>query len=73
MLVNETPDILSSGSTSTKRANVLPQDLANSRSREIQVYTFPIALKFDRLRCRDACEISERYDNYKIQSRGFET
>ena len=23
--------------------------------------------------CRGACQISERYDNYNIQSRGFET
>ena len=24
-------------------------------------------------RCRDVCQISERYDNYNIQSHGFET
>ena len=29
------------------RTDVLPQDLVKSRIREIQVYTFPIPLKFD--------------------------
>ena len=44
------------------------------RSREIRVLTFPIALKSPRQqRCRDACQIAERYDHYNIQSRGFET
>ena len=28
--------------------DVLPQDLVKSRSREIRIQTFPIALKFDR-------------------------
>ena len=32
----------------TKRTDVLPQYLVKSRSREIRVYTFPIALKFNR-------------------------
>ena len=32
----------------TKREDVLPQDLAKIRSREIRVETFPIALKYDR-------------------------
>ena len=58
----------------TKRADVLPQDFVKSRIREVRVQTFPIALKFHRhMRCRDASQISERYDDYNIQSRGFET
>ena len=32
----------------TKQMGALPQDRVKSRSREIRVYTFPIALKFDR-------------------------
>ena len=49
-------------------------DLVKTRSREIQVETFPIALKFDRhLGSSDACQISERHDHYNIRSRGFET
>ena len=42
----------------TKRTDVLPQYIVKSRSRAIQVYTFLIALKFDRHRCcRDACRV----------------
>ena len=37
-----------SGPLFTKGTDVLPQDLAKSRSREILVQTFTIALKFDR-------------------------
>ena len=58
----------------TKRTDVLPQDLVKSRSHEIRVEIFPIALQFDRQQCcRHACKISERYDNCNIQSRVFET
>ena len=32
----------------TKRTDVFPQDFVKSRSREIWIYTFPIALKIDR-------------------------
>ena len=36
---------------------------------------FPIALQFDRQQewYRDACQIPERYHNYSIQSRSFDT
>ena len=37
-----------SGPVFTKRTDGLPQDHVKSRSREIRVYNFPIALKFDR-------------------------
>ena len=61
----------------TKRTVVLPWDLSKSRSPEIRVLTFPIALKFDRhLRSRFYrydCHISERWYYYNIQSRGLET
>ena len=41
-----------------------PQDLVKSWNREIWVYIFPIALKFDRhqQRRRDVCQISKQYD-----------
>ena len=55
----------------TKRTDVLPQDLAKSRSREIRIWTFPIALKFDRhlgSTAAEACQIPERYNHYNIQS-----
>ena len=62
----------------TKWWDVLPQDLVKSWSRKIRILTFPIALKFDRHAtgqqyCQDDCQISERYNHYNIQSRGFET
>ena len=57
----------------TKRTEILPQDLVKYRSREIHLQTFPIALKFDRQRCWDACQFLERYDHYNAQSRDFET
>ena len=58
----------------TKRMDVLPQDLAKSRSSEIQVWTFPITPKFDRhLGSTAACQISEPYDHYNTQSRGLKT
>ena len=56
--------------------NVLPQDTVKSQSREIQVYIFQIDLDLDRQigsSVHDACQISERYYHYNIQSRGFET
>ena len=39
-------EIRSSGPLVTKGTDVLPQDLAKSRSLEIMAYTFPITLKF---------------------------
>ena len=65
-----------SGTLFTKRTDILRQDLVKSRSREIQVKIFPIALKFDRHLDSNAAEmpvISERCDHYNIQSRGVET
>ena len=48
-----------------------------SWSREIQVYAFSkrseILQAPRQQRCRDACQISERYDYHNIQFRGFET
>ena len=49
-----------------------------SWSLEIRVEYFPIALKFNRhlgssAAKPNACQTSERYDHYNIQSRGFET
>ena len=65
-----------SGSLFTKQWDVFPQDFVKSRSREIRVY-FPNRFEFwyaaRQLRCRDACQISERYDQYDIQPRGIET
>ena len=55
------------------RTDALPQDLVTSRNSKIRVLPFPIALKIDRHFGRDTCQISERYDHYNIQSRGFET
>ena len=50
----------------TKRADVLPQDLAKSRSCEIRVYTFPIVLKFDRHLGSTAAEMSVKYQSDTI-------
>ena len=47
----------------TKRTGVLPWHLMNSRSREIRVYTFLIALIFDRHRGSSAAEM-----HVKLQS-----
>ena len=62
---------------SIKQAGDLPQGLVESRSREILCYTFTIDVKFGRhigsAADISACQIWERYVNYYIQSRGFET
>ena len=63
----------SSGPLFTKRTGVLLH-LAKSRGREIQIQTFyrsKIWQASRQQRCRDACEISEGYDHYNIQFRGF--
>ena len=52
---------------------VLPQDIAKSRSRKIRCYNDRIALKFDRRFCRDACQILDRLEKSKPETRGFET
>ena len=60
-----------------RRMDVLPQDLVKSRmsrdsgsniSNHSEIWQAP-----RQSCCRDACQISERYDRYNIQSRGFET
>ena len=50
----------------TKRTDVLPQDLMKSRSREIRVDTFPIALKFDRQLGSSAAEMPVKFQSDKI-------
>ena len=61
------------------RKDVFSQDLVKSRSHEIGTLNCHIALKFDSWQahrqqcCRSACQISERSDNSKYKSRGFET
>ena len=61
----------------TKMTDALPQDLVKTRNREIRVYTFLIALKFDRHLGSAAAEMPvnflQRCDHYNIQSSGFET
>ena len=53
--VHKFGDSWAPGPLFTKRTDVLPQDLAKSRSLKIHIQTFPIALKFDRhLDCSDA-------------------
>ena len=58
-----------------KRTDVLPQYLVRSRSREIRklYQSLWILTGTSAQRWWDACEISERYDHYNTQSRGFET
>ena len=50
----------------TERTDVLPQDLLMSRSREIRVYAFPIALKFDWHLGSSAAEMPVKYQSDKI-------
>ena len=62
----------------TKWLNVLPPNFLKVRSRKIACYDDRIALKFDRHHgsaacCRGACQISERLENYKPESRGLMT
>ena len=45
-----------------------PRDSGLDFSNRSQIWQAP-----RQQRCRDACQISERYDHYNIQSRGFET
>ena len=46
-----------------------------SRSREIQVYAFQMALEFDRYIGNSATEMPAKFqsDHYSIQSGGFDT
>ena len=50
----------------TKRVDVLPQDLAKSRNREIRVWTFPIALKFDKHPGSRAAEMPVKWQSDTI-------
>ena len=45
----------------TERTDVLPQDLVKSRNREIHIYTFSIALKFDRHLGSGAAEMPAKF------------
>ena len=45
---------------------ILPQDLVKSRSHEIRVQIFPIALKFDRYLGSSAAEMPVKYQNDTI-------
>ena len=60
----------------TKQTDVLPKDLVKSRSREIGCYNDCIEVKFYMHRqhcCRGTYQISERFEQSKPESRGFET
>ena len=61
----------------TRWTNVLPPNLVRSRSREIGYYNDRIAQKvdshLDQRCCRGACQISERLEKAKPESRGFKT
>ena len=50
-----------SGPLFTKPTDVLPQDFVKSRSCEIQVYTFPIVLKFDGHLSSSAAEMPVKF------------
>ena len=63
-----------SGPLFTKRTDVLRQDLAKSWDSGLNLsHCSEIWLAPRQHRCRDACQILERYDHYNNQSRGFET
>ena len=55
-----------SGPLFTKRTDVLPEDLAKSRTREIRVETFPITLKFDRHLGSGAAEMAVKFQSDTI-------
>ena len=48
------------------RTDFLPQNLLKSRSRKIWVYTFPIALKFDRRLGSSAAEMPDNLQSDTI-------
>ena len=66
-----------SGPLFTKRTDVSPQDFVKSRSCEIRIYSFSIALKFDRHLGSSAEKMSAKFQGDTIimqpKSRGFET
>ena len=49
-----------------KRTDVLPQDLVKSRSRDIRVKTFAIALLFDRYTGNIATDLPAKFQNDMI-------
>ena len=53
-----------------KRADVLPQDIVKSRSREIRCCNYRIALKWDRHLGKAAAEVPDKCQG---DSHGFET
>ena len=55
-----------SGPPFTKRTDVLPQDRVTSRGRDIRVYTFPIAVKFDRHLGSSAAEMPIKFQSDTI-------
>ena len=55
-----------SGPLSTKLSDVLPQNLVKSRRREIQVWTFPIALKIDMHLCSCIAELPVLFQSHEI-------
>ena len=58
--------LLGRGPLFTKQTDVLSQYLVKSRSREIRVYTIPIALKFDRHLGSIAAEMSGKFQSDTI-------
>ena len=67
-------EALSPGPLFTKRTGVLPRDLVKSRDSYLDISNrSEISQAPRQLRYRDACHISERYDHYHTQTRGFET
>ena len=62
--IEATPGL--SGPLFTKRTDVLPKDPVNCRSREIRVYTFLIALKFDRHLSSRASELPVKCRSNRI-------
>ena len=58
--------LLWSGPLFTKQTDVLPQDLVTSRSREIRVYTFTIAVKFERHLASGVAEVPVEFQSDTI-------
>ena len=50
----------------TRRKGILPQDLVHARSHEIRVWTFPIALTFDKHLGNTAAEMPVEFQTVMI-------
>ena len=61
--MNTTEHVYTTESLFTKGTDVFPQDIVKSRSREIRVYTFPIALKFERHPGSIAAEMPVKFES----------